>query len=103
MWTYHCNSPDDPANVGPDTAVAVNLTDVPFVNLALHVDPQLIPVGLLVIVPVQFPAFATVRTTGASVTVAVTVALAFRVTAHLAVPVQAPVQWQKLSRLWASP
>ncbi len=36
----------------PESGVAVSTTDVPEVNEYEHVEPQLIPVGLLVIVPV---------------------------------------------------
>ena len=53
-------APDQPANVEPDAAVAVSLTDVPLANLALQVDPQLMPDGLLVTVPVPVPALWTV-------------------------------------------
>ena len=53
-------APDQPANVEPDAAVAVSLTDVPLANLALQVVPQLMPDGLLVTVPVPVPALWTV-------------------------------------------
>jgi hypothetical protein len=53
-------APDQPANVDPVLGVAVSVTGVPLVKLALHVVPQLIPEGLLVIVPVPVPALATV-------------------------------------------
>jgi len=54
------HAPDQPANLDPDAAVAVSLTDVPSPKLALQVVPQLMPEGLLVIVPVPAPALTTV-------------------------------------------
>jgi hypothetical protein len=45
-------APDQPANVEPVLGVAVSVTGVPLAKLALHVCPQLMPDGLLVIVPV---------------------------------------------------
>ena len=53
-------APDHFANLEPALAVAVSLTDVPAAKLALHVVPQLIPEGLLVIVPAPVPALWTV-------------------------------------------
>ena len=53
-------APDQPANVELAPAAAVKVTDVPLAKLALHVDPQLMPAGLLVTVPVPVPASATV-------------------------------------------
>jgi hypothetical protein len=52
--------PDHPANLEPDLAVAVSLMDVPAVNFAAHVPPQLTPEGLLVTVPAPVPALFTV-------------------------------------------
>jgi hypothetical protein len=56
--------PDHPANLEPDLAAAVSLTDVPEVNFAAHVLPQLTPEGLLVTVPAPVPALFTVSWTG---------------------------------------
>ena len=53
-------APDHPANLAPDTGVAVSLTDVPLGKLALHVNPHLMPEGLLVIVPAPVPALCSV-------------------------------------------
>jgi len=53
--------PDHPANVEPAFGVAVSATAVPLAKLALHVDPQLMPAGLLVIVPPPVPALCTVN------------------------------------------
>ena len=47
--------PLQPANVDPEAAVAVNVTAVPLLILAVQVLPQLIPAGLLVTVPVPVP------------------------------------------------
>ena len=87
-------APDQPANVEPEAAVAVSVTCVPLGKVSLHVDPQLMPVGALVTVPVPLPASTTVSWTGGGVAVKVapTVVLAVRFTTHAPVPVQAPVQ-----------
>ena len=53
--------PDQPAKVEPEAAVAVSVSLVPELNDAEHVEPQLMPVGLLVIVPMPVPDFVTVR------------------------------------------
>ena len=53
-------APDQLVNVEPVLGVAVSVTGVPLVKLALHTVPQLIPEGLLVIVPVPVPALSTV-------------------------------------------
>jgi hypothetical protein len=50
------HAPDHPANLALDLAVAVSFTDVPLGKLALHSNPQLMPAGLLVIVPEPVPA-----------------------------------------------
>ena len=51
--------PDQPANADPDAADALKLTLVPELNPALHVAPQLIPVGVEVTVPAPVPPLAT--------------------------------------------
>jgi hypothetical protein len=48
--------PNQPANVDPEAAVAVNVTAVPLLRVVEQELPQLIPVGLLVTVPVPVPA-----------------------------------------------
>ena len=53
-------APDQPANVEAAFGAAVSVTMVPLVKVALHVGPQLIPAGLLVIVPAPVPALWTV-------------------------------------------
>lgn len=50
------HAPDHPSNLEVELGVAVSVTDVRLANLALHVGPQLIPEGLLTIVPVPLPA-----------------------------------------------
>jgi hypothetical protein len=52
--------PDQPPKVEPEAGVAVNVTAVPLLRLAVHVLPQLIPVGLLFTVPVPVPTRVTV-------------------------------------------
>jgi hypothetical protein len=53
-------SPDQPAKVEPESAVAVRVTVVPEAKYATHSDPQLIPAGLLVTVPDPVPVLETV-------------------------------------------
>jgi hypothetical protein len=54
-------APLQPANVEPESAVAVRFTSVPLSKLAEHVVPQEIPAGELATVPVPVPLFVTVR------------------------------------------
>ena len=53
------HAPDQPAKVEPVLAIAVSVTDVPAVNVPLHVWPQLIPAGVLLTIPEPVPAFVT--------------------------------------------
>jgi len=55
------HAPLQPANVEPVVTAAVSVTDAPLVKLAAHVEPQLMPMGDDVTVPVPVPAFATLR------------------------------------------
>jgi hypothetical protein len=48
--------PLQPANTDPAAGVAVMVTDVPELNAAEHVAPQLMPTGALVTVPDPAPA-----------------------------------------------
>jgi hypothetical protein len=84
--------PDHSANLEPELAAAVSLTDVPGANFAAHVLPQLTPEGLLVTVPAPVPASFTVSWIGAvEVKVAVTVVAAFNEMVQVAlVPLQPP-------------
>ena len=54
-------APDHPPNVLPGLGVAVSVIDVPVSKLALHVEPQLMPEGLLVTAPAPVPEFCTVK------------------------------------------
>jgi hypothetical protein len=51
--------PLHPVNVEPSAGLAISVTCVPLAKLAEHVDPQLIPDGLLVTVPDPVPALVT--------------------------------------------
>ena len=64
--------PDQPAKVDPLVGVAVSVTDVPEVKLAVQEKPQLIPLGLLVTVPLPVPDFETLTLNVTNVNVAVT-------------------------------
>ena len=52
-------APDHPLKIYPELGVAVSVTDVPELNDALQVLPQLMPIGLLVIAPL--PELLTVK------------------------------------------
>ena len=52
-------APDQPLKIEFAFGLAVSVTDVPLANVVVHVDPQLIPAGLLVTVPPPVPAFWT--------------------------------------------
>ena len=72
--------PDQPPNVEPAAGLAVSVTIVPSSNDAEQVEPQSIPAGLLVTVPLPPPARATVRVrcgTGSNVAVTDSAALIF--------------------------
>jgi len=51
------SQPDQLETVDPLPAVAVRMTTVPALHVPEHVDPQLIPIGELVTVPLPFPLF----------------------------------------------
>jgi hypothetical protein len=87
-------APLQPANVEPLAAEAVSVTEVPLAKLALHVLPQLIPVGDELTVPVPVPARVTVRVWVVALVlkVAVTDFAAVIGTVQVPVPVQAPLQ-----------
>ena len=53
------HAPPHPVKVDPVVAVAVRVTLVPEVTVALQVLPQVIPAGLEVTVPVPVPALVT--------------------------------------------
>ena len=52
-------APLQPAKTEPAAGVAIKVTVAPDENLAEHVEPQLMPDGLLVTVPVPVPALFT--------------------------------------------
>jgi hypothetical protein len=85
------HAPLQPAKVLLVPGVSVNVTWVFCGKLAEHVVGQLIPAGLLVMVPVPVPARATVNPSPA-LKVAVTLAGAARVRVQVLVPAQAPLQ-----------
>jgi hypothetical protein len=62
-------SPFQPVKVDPLAGAAVSVMLVPKSKRALHVLPQLIPMGLLVTVPLPVPAWLTVRRTCSGVKV----------------------------------
>ena len=65
MVTLHApvplQAPLQPANVEPESGVAVRFTTAPLSKFAEHVGPQEIPAGELATVPVPVPPFVTVR------------------------------------------
>jgi len=65
------------------SAVAVKVTIVPSVYVAEQVDPQLMPAGELVTVPVPVPARLTLRVLSEEVKVAVTLRVAFMATVQV--------------------
>src|SRR5260370_27968983 len=95
MVTAHVPVPEQlpplqPAKVEPPAGAAVSVTSVPLLYKAEHVAPQLIPAGLEVTVPLPDPVLLTESVNVWTLNVAVTVAAAFMVTAHLPVPDQPP-------------
>lgn len=54
------HAPDQPANTPPPLGAAVSVITVPPANVAVQVEPQLIPAGLLETVPVPEPTPCTV-------------------------------------------
>ena len=91
------HAPLHPANVEPDAAAALSVTEVPDAKLAVQLLPQLMPVGLEVTVPVPVPARVTASAKlDELLNVAVTARAAVIDTAQVPVPVQAPLQPAKL-------
>jgi len=54
-------SPPQPPKLEPESAVAVRVTEVPAVYGSVQSEPQLMPVGSLVTVPLPLPDLVTVR------------------------------------------
>src|SRR5258708_38649091 len=82
--------PLQPSKLEPASARGVRVTRVPGAKLATQVTGQPIPLGALVSVPPPVPALVTVRGTGGTVKVAVTVVAAATVTTHVPVPEHPP-------------
>jgi len=80
--------PDHPWNVNPGPGFAESVTGDPSLKLALQVDPQLMPEGADVTVPVPGPALVTVRTCWTMAKLAVTLVALLMVTEHGPVPAQ---------------
>jgi hypothetical protein len=89
-------APVQPVKAERYPGVAVRVTSEPYPKLALHVLPQLMPLGLLVTVPVPVPDFETVKLNIWSVKIAVTSRAWVIVTLQVPVPVQAPLQPAKV-------
>src|SRR2546425_681738 len=80
--------PLQPANTEPPSGITVSVTTVPLTKLAEQLEPQLMPAGVLVTVPM--PALETVSVKVWSVKVAVIVVAAEIVTVQVPVPVHSP-------------
>ena len=92
-------APVHPANVEPVPAAAARLTLVPLEKLALHALPQLTPPGVEVTVPLPVPLLVSVRVyvVGAlRAKAAVTLFAPSTTKVQLPVPVQAPLQPEKV-------
>ena len=85
------HAPLQPTNAELAAGVSFMVTTVPLVKFAAHVPGQLIPAGLLVTVPVPFPARVTVRGKS-NLKLAVTTSDALKATEHVPVPEQGPLQ-----------
>jgi hypothetical protein len=86
------HAPLQPANAERFAGVAFNVTTVPPLKAALHVLPQLMPVGLELTVPEPVPVVLTVSATVCRVNAAVTLWAWLMLTVHDPAPVQAPLQ-----------
>jgi hypothetical protein len=92
------HAPDQPAKVEPVAAIAVRVTTAPVLNSALHVVPQVMPLGLLVTVPEPVPGSVTVSVLDVTDVLKVAVAelLLLNVALHEPVPLQTPDQPAKV-------
>jgi hypothetical protein len=82
--------PDQPENTEPAADVAVNVIDVPWLNVATQVTPHVIPAGADVTLPVPAPAGVTVNTAVAIANDAVTAVFALSVRVQVPVPLHPP-------------
>jgi len=97
------HAPLHPANVEPEAADALSVTEAPEAKLAVQVLPQLMPVGLEVTVPVPVPARVTASAKLEELlNVAVTARAAVIETVQVLVPVHAPLQPAKVEPLLAA-
>jgi hypothetical protein len=84
-------APLQPANVEPLAGAAVSVTDVPLEKFVVHVEPQLMPLGLDVTVPLPVPARVTLNANvDAVLKFAVTLRACVIDTVHAPVPEHAP-------------
>jgi hypothetical protein len=85
------HAPVQPANTeAEDEGVAVKITFVPLLMLALHVPGQLMPPTLLVTDPLPVPATVTVTENDEGMKLALTDCAALMVTVQVPVPLQPP-------------
>jgi hypothetical protein len=89
-------APLQPENTEPVVGVAVSVTAVPCANCVEHVEPQLIPAGALVTVPEPEPSRVTNNVYVLRLNVAVTLRDSVMLTVQVPVPLQAPLQPEKL-------
>ena len=98
-------APLQPVKVEPLIALAVRVTAVLAAKAALHAVPfcpQVIPVGLEVMVPAPAPPFVTVSVGSELLKVAVTLCACDMLTEQVPVPEQAPLQPAKVEPLAAA-
>jgi hypothetical protein len=87
------HAPDQPANVEPPAAVGVSVTIVLAANVAEHEEPQKMPAGAEVTVPLPVPLRVTLSGNSTALNVAVTARAELIVTTQVGeVPVHAPDQ-----------
>jgi hypothetical protein len=86
-------APLQPANTEPPAGVAVRVTEVPVLKLAVQVGPQLMPAGALLTEPLLVPASVTLTGKAAGIKLALTDCTELIVTVQVPVPEQpAPLQ-----------
>jgi hypothetical protein len=85
------HGPDQPKKLEVAAGVAVSVTAVPGLKFAVQVCGQLMPAGVLVIVPLPGPVMVNDKEPGAE-NAAETLVSAFKTTEHFPVPEQAPDQ-----------
>jgi hypothetical protein len=88
--------PDHPENPDPALGVAVSVTEVPLLNSALQTEPQLIPAGLLVTVPLPESTTVSAGDADTAVNNAVTETFPSKLSVQGPVPLHAPLQPAKV-------